>query len=58
MSHTIKKNKMKKREKFSCGPGGMDCVCCFPAPGSKERRYLIKANRRNEERQDFRCQEE
>lgn len=47
----------KSNEKFGSGPGGMNCVCCFPAPGSKERRKIIKAYRRKEAREAFRCED-
>lgn len=44
------------KEKFGSGPCGMNCMC-FPAPGSKERRKVIKAYRRKEKREAFRCEE-
>lgn len=32
------------------GPGGTLCECCFPAPGSKKRKIIIKHARRKAER--------
>ena len=32
------------------GPGGTLCACCFPAPGSKGRKILIRHARRKAER--------
>jgi len=28
------------------GPGGLNCPCCAPAPGSKARRRIIKLAQR------------
>lgn len=30
------------------GPGGTKCPCCFPAPGTRERRYEYKKARRKD----------
>lgn len=30
------------------GIGGMDCPCCFPAPSSKARRYMVRQAKRKE----------
>ena len=46
-----------KKDRFGSGPGGMNCICCFPAPGSNERRKLIKAWRRKQSYEAFRCEE-
>jgi disulfide oxidoreductase YuzD len=32
------------------GPGGVKCACCFPAPGSKERRKRVRAAKKREAR--------
>lgn len=32
------------------GPGGTKCPCCFPAPGSSERRRHFKRVRQEEKR--------
>lgn len=45
------------RKHIKTGPGGMGCPCCFPRPGSKARRYLIKQARRREARDDFNNQQ-
>ncbi len=33
------------------GPGGVNCNCCFPAPGSKERRLEFRRAKRSERRE-------
>jgi hypothetical protein len=35
---------------LTIGPGGVNCVCCFPAPGSKERKSEFRRAKRNEKR--------
>lgn len=30
------------REHCPVGPGGTQCACCFPAPGSKERKAMFR----------------
>lgn len=30
---------------FSCGPGGMKCPCCGPAPGKDRKAFLRRAKR-------------
>lgn len=35
---------------LTIGPGGRNCVCCFPAPGSKERRAEYRRAKRIEKR--------
>lgn len=39
------------------GIGGMRCVCCFPAPGGKERRILFRSAKRKEKREAMRLEE-
>lgn len=39
------------------GIGGVSCVCCFPAPGSKERRLLFRSAKRKEKREAMRLEE-
>ena len=39
------------------GPGGIKCNCCFPAPGSKMRRYLVRQAKRNEAKAAWKCEE-
>ena len=31
---------------LSIGPGGRRCVCCFPAPGSKNRKAQYRSAKR------------
>ena len=38
------------------GPGGTACTCCFPAPGSKERRLEFRAAKRREKLEAFRIE--
>lgn len=33
------------------GPGGRDCVCCFPAPGSKERKLAFRSAKRKDKQE-------
>ena len=35
---------------LSIGPGGRRCQCCFPAPGSKDRRAQFRIAKRKAER--------
>lgn len=48
---------MKRRpllpKTLSIGPGGFKCHCCFPAPGSKDRRKAFKSARRKEAKDHF-----
>lgn len=38
---------MPSYKKLLCiGPGGRRCVCCFPAPGSKDRKAAYRAAKR------------
>lgn len=40
---------MNQIKKHLCvGPGGVNCPCCFPAPGSKERRIEYRRAKRRE----------
>ena len=54
-----KKYKSSRQPPYCKGPGGVDCVCCFPAPGSTERRKLIKSFRRRQTNVEIRlsCEE-
>lgn len=38
------------------GPGGMRCVCCFPAPGSKGRKLKFRRAKRKEKREALRIE--
>ena len=48
-------NRLKKF--LRVGPGGMHCPCCYPAPGTKERKKLIRAGRRREATDAFKIEE-
>lgn len=39
------------------GPGGVDCNCCFPAPGSKARKLEYRRAKRVEKREAFKLEE-
>jgi hypothetical protein len=39
---------MRYKKYLPVGPGGRKCVCCFPAPRSKERRRVIRIAKRKE----------
>lgn len=41
---------MNVKKHLTIGPGGMNCVCCFPAPGSKERKAEFRRAKRREQR--------
>lgn len=41
----------RKRECKGIGPGGIDCVCCGPAPG-EERRKWKRAQKRARKHED------
>ena len=41
---------------LSIGPGGVGCACCFPAPGSKERKQHFRAAKRKEKREALRIE--
>lgn len=39
------------------GPGGRGCACCFPSPGSKERKLEYRKAKRKEKREALKDQE-
>lgn len=39
------------------GPGGVDCNCCFPAPGSKARKLEYRRAKREEKREALKIEE-
>ena len=50
---------MKRVYKFLCvGPGGTTCTCCFPAPGSRERKLEYRRAKRREKRDAMRVEQE
>lgn len=43
---------MSKTMKYlDVGPGGIDCICCFPKPGSKEREHRFRKAKKRERRE-------
>ena len=38
------------------GPGGRNCPCCFPAPGSKGRKSIYRSAKRKDKRDAMRDQ--
>jgi len=38
------------------GPGGKNCPCCFPAPGSKGRKSIYRSAKRKDKRDAMRDQ--
>jgi hypothetical protein len=45
-------------DKYACvGPGGVHCPCCFPAPGSNERKLEFRRAKRREMKEAFRVEE-
>lgn len=36
---------------LTIGPGGIKCACCFPAPGSKERKLAFRAAKKTSRRE-------
>ena len=46
---------MTKPSRFLCiGPGGKKCSCCFPAPGSKDRRAQFRSAKRKDAKETLR----
>jgi len=39
---------MRYSKYLHVGPGGIKCNCCFPAPGSKERKKEFRRAKRKE----------
>lgn len=49
---------MSNVSKHLCvGPGGVNCPCCFPAPGSKERKAEYRRAKRREKREAMKQEE-
>ena len=48
---------MKHSRNLKIGPGGRRCVCCFPAPKSKERRLEYRAAKRKDAKDAMRAEE-
>ena len=48
---------MSYKKLMSIGPGGKNCICCFPAPSSKERKYIFRQAKRKDKKNAFKCEE-
>lgn len=42
---------------LTIGPGGVNCPCCFPAPGSKERKAEFRRAKRREKIEAMKVEE-
>lgn len=51
MSSQVKKH-------LTIGPGGRSCACCFPAPGSRERKLQYRGAKRKASREAMRLESE
>lgn len=41
-----------KHSRYLCiGPGGRKCICCFPAPGSKDRKLQYRAAKKKDKKE-------
>lgn len=47
---------MRLSKNLTVGPGGVRCPCCFPAPGTKMRRYVFKCAKHKDRRDAFKDQ--
>ena len=62
----MKLNRRKRKEKskvdglpgLHVGPGGINCCCCFPAPGTKARRLRFRTARRLAKNRDLKEQDQ
>lgn len=43
---------------LTVGPGGVKCPCCFPSPGSKERKAEFRRAKRKEKRAALKVEKE
>lgn len=48
---------MRNNRHLSIGPGGRKCICCFPAPGSKDRKLQYRNAKRAEIRAALKAEE-
>lgn len=49
--------KSQYKKHLVIGPGGRGCNCCFPAPGSKDRKAQYRSAKRKDRRLAFKCEE-
>lgn len=47
---------MKHTRYLTMGPGGRRCICCFPAPGSKERKLEYRRAKKKDKREAFKLE--
>lgn len=48
---------MRYSRSLCIGPGGIKCICCFPAPGSKDRKYQFRAAKKKDKRDAFKAEQ-
>ena len=48
---------MKSNRYLCIGPGGRKCACCFPSPGSKERRFEYRKAKRLEKKEALKVED-
>lgn len=48
---------MRHSRNLCTGPGGRKCICCFPAPNSKERKLIYRAAKKRDKQQAFKAEE-
>lgn len=55
----LSSKKHQDRSGYKClaiGPGGRNCSCCFPAPGSKARRWKYRLAKKEDNKNAFRLE--
>lgn len=48
---------MNPKKHLCIGPGGKNCPCCFPAPGSKERKAEFRRAKRRSNKEAIKVEE-
>lgn len=48
---------MKRSKHLKIGPGGVNCNCCFPAPGSKARRLEYRKAKKLDKEEAFKIEQ-
>lgn len=51
------KNMIHPKRFINVGPGGINCACCAPAPGSKARKIMFRTAKRRAKRAAFKCEQ-
>lgn len=49
---------MRHSRNLYIGPGGRKCNCCFPAPGSKNRKFEYRKAKRLDKREAFKIEKQ